>query len=256
MILKIVKHVLLDILRSRIVLAYTVFLAAASIGLFNMDADTGKSLASILSMVLMLVPLTSLIFATIHYYNSYEFIELLSTQPLRRGTILLGEYLGVSLALSLALLVGTGLPMAAYDGSLTGGCILLAGLLLTFSFTALAFLGAVCSRDKARGMGMAMLQWFFFALLYDGLLLLVLFTFQDYPLEKAVIALVALNPIDLARTFVMLQMDVSALMGMTGAVMQEFLGSSLGMTFTLGVLTLWIAAPLWLALRVFRKKDL
>ncbi len=256
MMLKIVKHVLLDILRSRVVLAYTVFLAAASIGLFNMDADTGKSLASILSMVLMLVPLTSLIFATIHYYNSYEFIELLSTQPLRRSTILRGEYLGVSLALSLALLVGVGLPVAAYDGSLTGGCILLAGLLLTFSFTALAFLGAVCSRDKARGMGVAMLQWFFFALLYDGILLLVLFTFQDYPLEKAVIALLALNPIDLARTFVMLQMDISALMGMTGAVMEEFFGSGLGMVLTLSVLVVWILAPLGLAVRLFKKKDL
>lgn len=256
MILKIVKHVLLDILRGRVVLAYTAFLAAASIGLFNMDADTGKSLASILSMVLMLVPLTSLVFATIHYYNSYEFIELLSTQPLRRGSILLGEYLGVGLALGLALLVGVGLPVAAYDSSLTGGCILLAGLLLTFSFTALAFLGAVCSRDKARGMGVAMLQWFFFALLYDGLLLLILFTFQDYPLEKAVIGLLTLNPIDLARTFVMLQMDISALMGMTGAVMEEFLGSRLGMAFTLGILVLWILAPLGLALRVFRKKDL
>jgi Cu-processing system permease protein len=256
MMLKIVKHVLLDILRSRVVLAYTAFLAAASIGLFNMDADTGKSLASILSMVLMLVPLTSLIFATIHYYNSYEFIELLSTQPLRRSTILLGEYLGVGLALGLALLVGVGLPVAAYDSSLTGGCILLAGLLLTFCFIALAFLGAVCSRDKARGMGVAMLQWFFFALLYDGLLLLILFTFQDYPMEKAVIALLALNPIDLARTFVMLQMDISALMGMTGAVMEEFFGSGLGMTFTLGILVLWIITPLGLAQWIFRKKDL
>ncbi|MFO1483779.1 MAG: ABC transporter permease subunit [Verrucomicrobiaceae bacterium] len=256
MIRKIVKHVLLDILRGRVALCYTAFLFLATAGLFNMDADTGKSLTSILSVVLMLVPLTCLIFATIHYYNSYEFIELLSTQPLRRNVILMGEYLGVSIALTIALLVGTGLPVAAYDRSVTGGFILLAGVLLTFVFVALAFLGAVCSRDKARGMGVAMLQWFFFALLYDGLLLLILFSFQDYPLEKAVIGLVALNPIDLARTFVMLQMDVSALLGMTGAVMQEFFGSSLGMAYALGVLLLWIIAPLWLALRIFRKKDL
>lgn len=256
MILKIVKHVLLDILRGRVALAYAAFLAVASIGLFNLDADTGKSLASILSMVLMLVPLTSLIFATIHYYNSYEFIELLSTQPLRRGTILLGEYLGVSLALGLALLAGIGLPVAAYGGGLTGGCILLAGLLLTFSFTAIAFLGAVCSRDKARGMGVAMLLWFFFALLFDGVLLLILFAFQEYPLEKTVIALVSLNPIDLARTFVMLQMDVSALMGMTGAVMQEFFGSGFGALYALVVLLLWVIAPLLAALSLFKRRDL
>lgn len=256
MIFRIVKYVLHDILRSRIALAYAVFLFAATAGLFNMSDDPGKGLASILSVVLMLVPLMSLIFATIHYYNSYEFIELLSTQPLKRGTIFLGEYLGVGVALSMALLVGVGLPVLAYDCSITGACIIGAGLLLTFVFVALAFLGAVCSRDKARGMGVAMLQWFFFALLFDGLLLLIFFTFQDYPLEKATVAMVALNPIDLARTFVLLQMDVSALMGMTGAVMQEFFGSSLGIVYSVGVLLLWIIAPLWLALCIFRRRDL
>lgn len=256
MILQIVKYVLHDILRSRIALGYTLFLLAATAGLFNMGDDPGKGLASILSVVLMLVPLMSLIFATIHYYNSYEFIELLSTQPIKRSTLFMGEYLGVSTALSAALLTGIGLPILAYDRSITGACIIAAGLLLTFSFVALAFLGAVCSRDKARGMGVAMLQWFFFALLFDGILLLILFSFQDYPLEKATVALVALNPIDLARTFVLLQMDVSALMGMTGAVMQEFFGSSLGIVYSVGVLLLWTAIPLGLALRVFKRKDL
>lgn len=256
MIPRIVKYVLHDILRSRIAIGYTVFLFAATAGLFNMSGDGSKALASVLSVVLMLVPLMSLIFATIHWYNSYEFIELLSTQPLRRRTIFFGEYLGVALALGVALLGGVGLPLLAYDRSVTGACILVAGILLTLVFVAIAFLGAVCSRDKARGMGVAMLLWFFFALLFDGILLLVLFSFQDYPLERATVALLALNPIDLARIFVLLQMDVSALMGMTGAVLQEFLGTSLGMTYTLGVLTLWIAAPLGVALAFFQRKDL
>ena len=256
MIFRIVKYVLHDILRSRIAIAYTVFLFVAAAGLFNMGGDASKGLVSILSVVLMIVPLMSLVFATIHFYNSYEFIELLSAQPLRRNTILLGEYLGVSASLCTALLVGVGVPVLLYDRSVTGGCLIGAGLLLTFVFVALAFLGAVCTRDKARGMGVALLQWFFFALLFDGLVLLILFSFQDYPLEKATIGLVALNPIDLARTFVLLQMDVAALMGMTGAVMQEFLGSATGITYTVGVLLVWIAVPLLLALRVFGKKDL
>ena len=105
-------------------------------------------------------------------------------------------------------------------------------------------------------MGMTLLLWFFFALIFDGIILFILFSFQDYPLEKATIAMVALNPIDLARTIVLLQMDVSALMGMTGAIMQEFLGSALGISYSIGVLLLWIITPLALALRVFRRKDL
>ena len=98
--------------------------------------------------------------------------------------------------------------------------------------------------------------WFFFALLFDGIALFILFTVQDYPLEKATIALVALNPIDLARTFVLLQMNVSALMGMTGAVMREFLGTGLSVDYTLGLLLLWIIIPLLLGQKVFRRKDL
>ncbi len=115
-------------------------------------------------------------------------------------------------------LIGVALPVALYDLSFTGLSIIATGVLLTFVFVALAFLGAVCTRDKARGIGVALLLWFFFALIFDGIVLFILFTFQDYPLEKATIAMVALNPIDLARTIVLLQMDVSALMGLTGCI--------------------------------------
>jgi hypothetical protein len=57
--------------------------------------------------------------------------------------------------------------------------------------------------------------WFYFALIYDGLILLILFSFSDYPLEKITLLLSALNPIDLGRISIMLKMDVSALMGYT-----------------------------------------
>lgn len=256
MILRIVKYVLHDILRSRIALAYTFFLLAASFGLFNIGGDVSKGLVSILSVVLVVLPLMSLVFATVHFYNSYEFIELLSSQPLKRDTILLGEYLGVTAALCASFLIGVALPVALYDLSFTGLSIIAAGILLTFVFVAIAFLGAVCTRDKARGIGVALLLWFFFALIYDGIVLLILFSFQDYPLEKATLGMVMLNPIDLARIIVLLQMDVSALMGLTGAVMQEQLGSTLGSTLAFCALLLWIIAPLWTAVSIFRRKDL
>jgi Cu-processing system permease protein len=54
----------------------------------------------------------------------------------------------------------------------------------------------------------------------------------------------------------MLKMDVSALMGYTGALYKDFFGSGSGKFFTVGIMFFWIAAPLWLALRVFNRKDL
>jgi Cu-processing system permease protein len=254
--MRIVRYVLKDIVRSRIVLAYTLLLMAASFGLFNLGGDVSKGLIGLLSLVLIVVPLISLIFGTIHFYNSYEFIELLACQPLRRSTILLAEFSGVALALCCALLIGVGVPVLLYAPEATGFTLLGAGMALTVIFTALAFLGAVFTRDKARGIGMAMLVWFYFALLHGGVMLFILFTFSDYPLEKATLGMIALNPIDLARVVVLLQMDVSALMGYTGAMMKDMLGTALGVSFGVGVLALWVIIPLSLSLLIFRKKDL
>jgi Cu-processing system permease protein len=86
--------------------------------------------------------------------------------------------------------------------------------------------------------------------------LLILFSFSDYPLEKLTLLLSALNPIDLGRIFIMLKMDISALMGYTGALYKDFFGSGTGILFTVGIMLLWIIIPLWLAVRKFKRKDL
>lgn len=253
---RIVKYVLRDILRSRIVLAYALFLLAASFGLFQLGGEISKGLVGLLSLVLIVVPLVCLVFGTIHFYNSYEFIELLAAQPVRRRSILMGEFLGVAGALSTALLLGTAPPVILYAASSTGFTLLAIGVALTVLFVALAFLGAVATRDKARGVGLALLVWFYFALLHDGLMLLVMLGFEDYPLEKPAMAMIAMNPIDLGRVVVLLQMDVSAMMGYTGALMKDLLGTAAGVSCASGVLFLWILIPLILAWWIFRKKDL
>ena len=66
----------------------------------------------------------------------------------------------------------------------------------------------------------------------------------------------ALNPIDLGRIFIMLKMDVSALMGYTGALYKDFFGSGAGVFFTIGIMLVWIVVPLWWAVRAFKHKDL
>ena len=256
MLLRLIRSVVADLLRGRIVIAYTAFLFAASFGLFNLGGDTSKGLIGLLSLVLVVVPLVSLVFATAHYYNSYEFIELLAAHPVPRATILLAQIAGVALALAVALLVGIGLPILLYVGTLTGLTLAAVALVLSTLFTGLAFLAAVVTRDKARGIGAALLVWFYFALLHDGLTLYALFLLEDYPLEGISLGLLALNPIDLARVLVLLQMDVSALMGYTGAMLKDLLGTRTGIVAAASVLALWLAAPLAGAVWIFRRKDL
>lgn len=254
--IKIAKYVLYDILRSRVVLAYTLFLLVVSMSLFQMEDNPGKAVLSLLNIVLIVVPLISMVFATIHWYNSYEFIELMLTQPVSRRQVLMSEYLGVCGSLVTSILVGVGLPVMLYHFNSVGLGLVVVGSLLTMVFCSIAFLASVKSKDKARGIGAALLLWFYFALIYDGLVLLILFTFSDYPLEKLTLLLSALNPVDLGRIFLMLQMDVSALMGYTGATYKDFFGSSAGLLFTLGTMLAWIVLPLWLSVRSFNKKDL
>jgi Cu-processing system permease protein len=253
---KISKYVLYDILRNKVVLAYTAFLFIVSMSLFQMEENSGKAALSLLNIVLIVVPLVSMVFSTIHWYNSYEFIELMLTQPISRKKVLWSEYTGISSSLVTAFLIGVGLPVLIYNFNSTGIALLLIGSLLTLAFTSIAFFASVKSKDKARGIGAALLLWFYFALIYDGLVLTILFAFSDYPMEKVTLLLSSLNPIDLGRIYLMLQMDVSALMGYTGATYKDFFGSSIGLIYTLGIMLVWIIVPVLLALRSFNKKDL
>lgn len=253
---KLTRYVLYDILRSKVIIGYTLFLFIVSMSLFRMEDNSGKAMLSLLNIVLIVVPLISMIFATIHYYNSYEFIELMLSQPMSRTRILLSEYGGVALSLVSAFFFGVGIPLLFFSPDATGLAMLFTGFMLTLVFTSIAFWASVKAKDKARGIGFALLLWFYFSLIYDGLLLLILFSFSDYPLEKLTLVLSALNPVDLGRIFIMLKMDVSALMGYTGALYKDFFGSGTGILFTTGIMFLWAAIPLWLATRSFKRKDL
>lgn len=253
---KIIKYVIIDILRNKIILAYTLFLLALSLSIFNLEDSSAKGVLSLLNIVLIIVPMVSILFAAIYVYNSAEFLELLVSQPLKRKTIWLSMFTGLACSLLLSFCIGVGLPVMLYEFSPTGIALVLAGVLLTVIFVAIAMLAAVKIRDKARGIGAVILLWLYFSLLFDGLVLFVLFQFADYPMEKAMVAITVFNPIDLSRIMVLLKMDVSAMMGYTGAVFKDFFGTTAGLIATLLVLMLWIAVPAWLSVRKFNRKDL
>src|SRR5512133_2714027 len=118
--LKISKYVVYDILRNKIVLAYTVFLFIISMSFFQMEENSGKAVLSLLNIVLIVVPLVSIVFSTIHWYNSYEFIELMLTQPISRKKVLWSEYTGISSSLITAFLIGVGIPVFIYNFNNTG----------------------------------------------------------------------------------------------------------------------------------------
>lgn len=252
---KILKYVVFDVIRSRVVLGYTLLLLIITATFVYMQSDAEKTVASLLNIVLLIVPLISIILGTIHYYNSREFIELTMAQPIRRRTIFFAQYFGLATVLALAFLIGVGWPLVLNGITTAAFYLLLNGVLLTYIFTALAFLASVNSNDKAKGIGISLILWFYFAVLYDGIVLSILFYFSDYPLEKVVLFLTALNPIDLCRIIILMNLDISALMGYTGALYEQIFGSFIGIGMSLACMFLWIAIPVWLGLRKFQRKD-
>ena len=253
---KIIKYVIFDILRNRIVLVYTLFLLASSFTVFSLEDNGSKGLLSLLSIILIVVPLVSIIFSTIYVYNSAEFVELLVSQPLKRKAIWLSLFTGLTSSLSIAFFIGVGIPIIIYQANSIGFTMIVVGITLSIIFVAIAMLATVRTRDKAKGIGVAIMLWLYFSLLFDGFVLFLLFQFADYPLDKLMIGVTALNPIDLGRILILLQLEVSAMMGYTGAVFKDFFGTAIGLAFSAGALLLWIALPLWFSTRLFNSKDL
>lgn len=253
---KIQKFIFADILKNRIVLVYTLLLAVLAWSVFSLEDDSNKGVLTLLNIVLLTTPLVSIIFTAIYLYNSAEFIELLLSQPIRRRKIWTGLFLGLFFSLALSFFVGAGIPILLFAEPKIALILVIMGVLITAVFVALGFFCTILARDKARGIGISILLWLFFSLLFDGLVLFLLFQFGDYPIEKAMIGVTALNPIDLARIFIILQLDVSAMLGYTGAIFKDFFGTGLGTAIGFLLLSMWAVIPYVISLRLFTRKDL
>ncbi|MBC6366860.1 ABC transporter permease [Algoriphagus sp. AK58] len=252
---KLLKYALYDILKSRFAIIYTVFLALVAISIYQVSDDLSKVSLSLMNIMILFIPLIAAVFATTHFYNNLEFIELMLAQPVKRIHVFLSQLFAVVIMLSLSILLGFGLPMLLWgaDGSLL--TLLAVGVVLSSVFAGFAFLASVLTRDKAKAIGISLALWIYFSLVYDGLVLYVIYSFADYPLEKTTLALVMLNPVDLGRILMLMQLDISALMGYTGAFFQQFFSSGLGILIAVGALLIWMLFPNFLAMRVFKKRD-
>ncbi|MCX2718764.1 ABC transporter permease [Lentiprolixibacter aurantiacus] len=258
--LKILKYSFYDLMRSRWSYVYFLFYLLLGFVLLFLNNDLSKAVITLMNIIIILVPLIATIFGVMYFYNSREFTELLLAQPLKRSSIFMGQYLGVAGSLTLSLCLGLGLPFLLY-GLFKSGAILnfsmliLIGALLTFIFTGLAFNIALSNENRIKGFGYAVLLWLFMAVIYDGLFLLTLIAFEEYPLDTFSLAATVFNPIDLSRILILLKLDISALLGYTGAVFKNFLGTGLGFLISAAALLLWTVLPVWSLSFKAKKKD-
>ena len=82
-----------------------------------------------------------------------------------------------------------------------------------------------------------------------------LIVFEEYPLDSFSLVATMFNPIDLSRTLILLKLDISALLGYTGAIFKQFFGTNLGLVMSIFMLLLWTIIPVWRLGYVAKRKD-
>ncbi len=91
--------------------------------------------------------------------------------------------------------------------------------------------------------------------LHDFIILAIGSLSYRYPVEFLILLLVLVNPLDLIRVFMLLQIDVPILMNPSSVFLREYLGESSSIFLVVGITFFWIGAFLWGALRNMAKKD-
>jgi Cu-processing system permease protein len=256
---RLVESGIRDVGRRRWLLAYVLFYIGLTDALFRFGGTGARAVLSLANVVLGLVPLVSIVFGTMYLYHAREFIQMMLAQPVGRRELYFGLYGGLAIPLAASFVGGVGLPLLWHgglaDATLPAVVLLSTGVALSLVFTGLAFVIALWCQDRAAGLAAAILVWLGATVLYDGLVLLAVVLLRDYPLEHPLVASMLANPVDLARVLLLLQFDLGALAGYTGAVFERFFGAARGSLWSAAALSLWIAVPCAGGFRLFSRKD-
>ena len=222
-----------------------------------------RTTASLMSLVLYLVPNLSLMLATLSLTADRGSGELLFSQPVSRTEILTGKLLGLFSTIVIATLFGFGLAgsVIAFEVGVDGlprfaGFVGLS-LLLSLVFLALGALISVAFPARSRAFGTSLFVWFFFVLFYDLLVIGAAFMLPERTANTVIFASLFGNPVDMIRVGGMMLLGDSTVFGAAGAALIKFLGGRAPACAALLVGTLlWIVLPLLLANRKLKRQDL
>jgi Cu-processing system permease protein len=226
--------------------------------------DFARTGASLVQLVLLLVPLTSLLIGVLSLAPERGAAELLFSQPVSRRTILLGKLLGLFEALVAAQALGfgaAGLVIFSQSGSegLAGFLMLFAAsAALTAVFLGLAALlaAAAIGRRRTRALALALVLWFVSVVLFDVAALGLASLLPSGPASRVLIVAVIVNPVDAVRTATLLGVEGAAAFGAASLAFLRFTKGPWGAAALFGLsLLLWILSPVLAAIERLRRSD-
>lgn len=219
-----------------------------------------RTAVSLLNLSLYLLPLLGLLLGATAFAPREDGTELMLAQPIGRTTALLGRFAGLVAALGLVAGAGfgaTGLLVAARTGTAgIGGYLAIAAAATAVGVAGLGcgLLAGVAARRRATAVAAALAAWFLAAILYDLAAIALLQLAGAGEAGPGLLALLALNPIDGARTLGLITLGGELLLGPTGAALEAFAGGG-GRAWIVASLLAWATLPLVGASMVFRRRD-
>jgi Cu-processing system permease protein len=227
--------------------------------------DFARTAASLVQLVLLLVPLTSLVIGVLALAPERGAAELLFAQPVRRRSILLGKLLGLFEALVAAQAMGFGLAglvvfwQSGEEG--VGGFLLLmlGSAVLTAVFLGIAALvsAGATGRRRTRALAVALVVWLVTVVLFDVATLGAASLLPSGIASRLLCVAVLVNPVDAVRTGALLGAEGTTAFGAASLAFFRFTGGSFGAVLMLATSALvWIILPPLLAVRRLHRSDI
>jgi Cu-processing system permease protein len=267
-ILIIARKELQDALRNRWFLLYTLIFAGLTLAVSSLSrpdieftelAEYNRTVASLVNLVLLFVPLIGLMFGAVSLTNEKEtgVLNYLLTQPITRIEILLGKYVGMAGALLASLAFGFGCAGAilAWRGGGDAESYIqtvIMACLLALAMLSLGFLISAVSRKTAGALGGALFLWLILIFIGDlGLIGAAIVT--QLPIETTVL-IAMINPLQLFKMGAIFSAHASLdVLGPAGLYATQTFADSFMMLIWAG-LVLWILIPLGLAQYFFSRE--
>jgi Cu-processing system permease protein len=222
-----------------------------------------RTSVSLVPLVLLLVPLAALLLGVTGHAGEPGSEAYLFAQPVHRGEVLLGRWIGQFAAMSGAIVVGLGAggaflaASAGPEGIERFLFLIAASVVLGAVFLSLAAAIAVSSRGRATALGLSAFVWFLSALLYDGIALGAAGWAPGRTGARVLFVSVFGNPADLARVLTLQTAGTPHVLGAAGEAWNRFLGGPLPALLLSSVALLgWSVLPLAAARRSLRRRDL
>ncbi len=240
-------------------ISYFGLLTAGAVG-FQGFARTS---ASLLNLVLYLIPLVALIMGTLSFTSEKSTNDLLFSQPMSRTEILLGKLAGLFASIFAATVIGFGAGglvialRAGPAGYLRYPLFVGLSLFLAMIFLNLAALISALCRRKPVAFGIALFLWFFFVLFYDLMVLGGTFLLKERIANIFLFASLLGNPVGMVRVASLIVLDGKEIFGAAGAALIRWVGGDLaGLGILLAGLASWVVLPILATQALLKRQDI